>query len=104
MLSVAGRAAERRRDPVAAALLGYPPGATGDGFGYVTYLSQSTIPAFVAHIAMNVVEPLTDYLCGPIAMGELENSALMLAFILGMMAFAASIYLARNILQEKLKA
>ncbi|MDH3512748.1 MAG: hypothetical protein OER85_18045 [Gammaproteobacteria bacterium] len=53
---------------------------------------------------MNVVEPLTEYLWGPIAMGELENSALMLAFILGMMAFAASIYLARNILQEKLKA
>jgi membrane protease YdiL (CAAX protease family) len=74
------------------------------GFGYATYLGQSIIPAIVAHVAMNVVEPLTEYLWGPIAMGELENSALMLAFILGMMAFAASIYLARNILQEKLKA
>jgi len=74
------------------------------GFGYVTYLGQSIIPALIAHIAMNVVEPLTEYLWGPIAMGELQKSTLLLAAILGIMAFAASIVLARSVLREKLNA
>jgi membrane protease YdiL (CAAX protease family) len=74
------------------------------GFGYVTYLAQSIVPALIAHVAMNVVEPLTEFIWGPISMGELESSTLMLALVLGILALAVSIFLARNVLQEKLNA
>ena len=74
------------------------------GFGYVTYLGQSIIPALIAHVAMNIVEPLSEYFWGPISMGELQNSTLILAVILGISASSATIILARNILREKLNA
>ena len=69
-------------------------------FGYVTWLARSIRPALVAHIAMNVVEPVSEFIYGPIAMQELPAAALAAAALTGAISFAVTVIVARNILKE----
>ena len=66
-------------------------------FGYVTWLSQSIIPALIAHIAMNIVEPVSEYLFGPVAMGELSPTTMVVITMLGLTALILAIVIARGV-------
>ncbi len=47
-------------------------------WGYITWRSQSLWPALTAHVAMNVVEPVSELLLGPTDMATLPPLALLL--------------------------
>lgn len=56
-------------------------------WGYITWRSQSLLPALTAHVAMNVVEPVGELLLGPTDMASLPPVALLLT---GLMIFVTA--------------
>jgi membrane protease YdiL (CAAX protease family) len=71
-------------------------------FGYVTWRTQSILPALVAHILMNVFEPLVQYLSeqygpGPVAFGDFSSGMLLTAALSGLMAFSLALYIGRSL-------
>jgi membrane protease YdiL (CAAX protease family) len=71
-------------------------------FGYITWLARSIVPALIAHIAMNVVEPVSEFVAGPVPMGELAAGTLAVAGLLGIGALVITVALARNIIKEQI--
>lgn len=65
-------------------------------FGYITWYAQSIGPALVAHISMNFVEPVLEFVYGPIALGEITASGLISVGALGCVSFIAAILLLRR--------
>jgi membrane protease YdiL (CAAX protease family) len=71
------------------------------GFGYVTWLAQSLWPALLAHVTMNIIEPIAETVLGPVALGDLSTMTLVLIGALGSAALGTSLYLAGKIKAEQ---
>ncbi|SVB73430.1 uncharacterized protein METZ01_LOCUS226284, partial [marine metagenome] len=66
------------------------------GFGYTAWIAQSIVPVIVMHVVMNVLFPVSQYLWGPFALGELAAPGITIIAVLAIGLTAAAIWLARD--------
>ena len=66
------------------------------GFGYTAWIAQSIVPVIVMHVVMNVLFPVSQYLWGPFALGELAAPGITIIAVLAMGLTAVAIWLARD--------
>lgn len=64
-------------------------------FGYVTWRTQSILPALAAHCAMNLVEPVGEYLFGPVVLGDASGMSLLTIAITGCVALVLALAIGR---------
>ncbi len=75
-------------------------------FGYVTWRTQSILPALVAHVLMNIFEPLASYLSeqygpGPAPFGDFPPSTLAISAGSGLFALALALYIGKDLPRPK---
>ena len=66
------------------------------GFGYTAWIAQSIVPVIVMHVVMNVLFPVSQYLWGPFALGELAAPGITTIAVLAIGLTAAAIWIARG--------
>jgi membrane protease YdiL (CAAX protease family) len=65
-------------------------------WGYVTWRTQSLLPALTAHVTMNLVEPWSERLLGTTNMGTLPPMALAFTAAMAVAAAAGALFLLRG--------
>lgn len=65
-------------------------------WGYITWRTQSLLPALTAHVAMNVVEPTGELLLGPTDMASLPPVALLLTVLMIVVSAAGALLTLRG--------